>query len=185
MNAFNRLVVILLTVLAIFVVIILILVPGLVLSIMVATLQWVYQIVQQYGAGSDWALFTAGRVVIGGALVVLFLILLWLELRRPRKTVIRAQKLTGGEATITVDSIAQRVAWHIDQLSDVVRVVPRITGRGKGVDVDLMLETAPEIDVPMKTDEVMQVTKDVVEDRMGLKLGKVTINIKHAPYPEA
>jgi len=37
--------------------------------------------------------------------------------------------------------------------------------------------------VPMKTEEVMQVTKDVVEGRMGLKLGKVKITIKHAPYP--
>jgi len=39
--------------------------------------------------------------------------------------------------------------------------------------------------VPMKTEEVMQVTREVIEDHMGLKLGKVTINIKHAPYPEA
>jgi hypothetical protein len=65
----------------------------------------------------------------------------------------------------------------------VVKVQPRITGRARAVDVDLLLETSPEIDVPMKTEEVLHVTKEVVEDQIGLKLGKVNVKIKHAPYP--
>jgi uncharacterized alkaline shock family protein YloU len=93
------------------------------------------------------------------------------------------QKVAGGESNIAVESISQRVAYNIDQLPEVIKVTPRVSGRSRGVDVDLQLETSPEIDVPMKTEEVLAVTKDVVETRMGLKLGKVTINIKHAPYP--
>ena len=64
-----------------------------------------------------------------------------------------------------------------------MRVSPRIYGRSRGVDVNLLLETSPEIDVPMKTEEVMQVTREVIVERMGLKLGKVDVKIKHAPYP--
>jgi len=131
-----------------------------------------------------WALFATGRVIIGGAIVLLCLILLWLELRRPRKKMIRAQKTAGGEAHITVDSIAQRLEYHIDKLPDVVKVAPRILGRSRGVDIDLLLETTPDIDVPMKTEEVLQLTKEVIEQQIGLKLGKVQIKIKHAPYPK-
>jgi hypothetical protein len=92
--------------------------------------------------------------------------------------------VAGGETLISTDSIEQRLAYNIDQLPDVVKVVPHITGRSRGVDVDLLLETSPEIDIPMKTEEVLEVTRQVIVERMGLKLGKVQIKIKHAPYPE-
>jgi hypothetical protein len=129
-------------------------------------------------------LFASGRVIIGGALVLLCLLLLWLELRKPKKKTIRVQQVAGGEASISVDSIGQRLAYNIDQLPDVVKVSPQIASRSRGVDVELVLETSPDVDVPMKTEEVLQVTREVVEDRMGLKLGKVEVKIKHAPYPK-
>jgi hypothetical protein len=100
--------------------------------------------------------------------------------------IIRAQKLEGGQSFISVDSIAQRLAYTIDQLPDVVRTTPRVTRYGRnGLDLEMLLETSPEIDVPMKTGEVLQVTKEVITERMGLKLGKVQVKIKHAPYPKA
>jgi hypothetical protein len=114
----------------------------------------------------------------------LCLLLLWLELRKPRKKTIRVQQVAGGEASISVDSIGQRLAYNIDQLPDVIKVSPRITSRTRGVDVELVLETSPDVDVPMKTEEVLQVTREVIEERMGLKLGKVEVKIKHAPYPK-
>lgn len=134
---------------------------------------------------SQWPVFATARVLIGGALLIVLLVLLWLEFRRPRRRIIHAQKLAGGESFIAVESIAQRLAYNIDQLPDVVSVTPRVTGYGRaGLDLELMLETAPEIDVPMKTEEVMQVAKEVVTERMGLKLGKVQVKIRHAPYPK-
>ena len=36
----------------------------------------------------------------------------------------------------------------------------------------------------MKTDEVVGVVKEVVTERMGLLLGKVRVQIKHAPYQD-
>lgn len=185
MNVFNRLVVVLLTIAALILILVVVIAAGPVFDSLVAVSLWLQRAVTDYTSGPDKWYFFAGRVVVGGALFLVGLLILWLELRRPRKKIIRAQKLSGGQANITIDSIAQRVAYHIDQLPDVVRVVPRISGRSNAVDVDLLLETSPEIDVPMKTEEVMQVTKEVIGERMGLRLGKVTINIKHAPYPEA
>jgi hypothetical protein len=36
----------------------------------------------------------------------------------------------------------------------------------------------------MKTDEVIAVAREVVEEQMGLQLGKVHVRIQHAAYPE-
>jgi len=183
MNVLNRLIVVLLILLVIVLVAVIVIVPKQSFSVAGNFSDWLRDNTETY-LEEDWALFAAGRVIIGGAIVLLGFFVLWLELRRPKKKSIRVQKLAGGEAQITTESIEQRLAYNIDQLPDVVQVAPRITGRSRGVDIDLLLETTPDIDVPMKTEEVLQVTREVVGERMGLKLGKVTIKIKHAPFPK-
>jgi uncharacterized alkaline shock family protein YloU len=127
--------------------------------------------------------------IVGGLALTLFVwiicaAILWLEVRRPRAKTIKVLKVSGGEAELTVDSIANRLEYNIDQLADVIKVKPTISPGRKGVKVDLELETSPEIEVPMKTEEVQQLTKDIVETRMGLKLDSVRVLIRHAPYPQ-
>ncbi len=128
--------------------------------------------------------------IAGGSALTLFVwiicaAILWLEVRRPRAKTIRVLKISGGEAVLTVDSIANRLEYNIDQWADIIKVKPLISPGRKGVKVDLELETSPEIEVPMKTEEVQQLTKDIVETRMGLKLESVRVLIRHAPYPPA
>jgi len=183
-NIFNRIVVILLILAVLILAVVVVIVPEPAFNLLKEVFEWAHRDTQSYLTGSDHWLFLLARVIIGGAIVIVGLVLLWLELRRPRKKVIRVEKMAGGETSIAIESISQRVAYNIDQLPEVIKVTPHISGRSRGVDIDLQLETTPEIDVPMKTEEVLQVTKDVVEGRMGLKLGKVRINIKHAPYPD-
>ncbi len=183
MSIFNRTVVILLLIALILLVAVFVIVPRDSLRLVSGTTDWLYEGTVDY-ADADPLFFAALRVIIGGALIVLCLFLLWLQLRRPRKKTIRAQKLEGGEAYITVDSVEQRLAYNIDQLPEVIRVSPQVDSRSRGVDVTLLVETTPEIDLPMKTDEIMQVAREVIVERMGLKLGKVQVKIKHAPYPK-
>jgi len=184
MNVLNRLIVVLLLLLIILATALIVIVPLETLRTVATTFEWLRQGSADYMNSSDRLLFAGGRVLAGGIIVFACLILLWLELRRPRKKTIRVQKLSGGEAQVAVSSIEQRLAYNIDQLPDVIKVSPQIAGRGRGVDVDLMLETSPDIDVPMKTEEVLEVTREVIADRMGLNLGKVQVKIKHAPYPK-
>ena len=184
MNVFNRLVVLLLLLLIIVATALIVIVPQETFRMVAATFDWLRQSSSDYINSGDRLFFAGGRVIVGGVIVIACLVVIWLELRRPRKRTIRTQKLSGGEAHITVDSIEQRLAYNIDQLPDVVKVSPRINGRARGVDVDLILETSPDIDVPMKTEEVIEVTREVIAERMGLKLGKVQVKIKHAPYPK-
>jgi hypothetical protein len=183
MNAFNRLVVIVLLILLVIITAIVAIVPDQTFWFLSETFDWLQDVVKGYMDSPDRFLFATGRVLVGGAVAFLCLVVLWLELRRPRKKTIRAQKLAGGEAYIATESIEQRLAYNIDQLPDVIKVNPRITGRSRGVDIDLLLETSPDVDIPMKTEEVIEVTREVIGERMGLKLGKVMVKIKHAPYP--
>ena len=183
MNAFNRLVVILLLLLIIIATALVAILPQETFKVAMAAFDVLREWSADYISGPDRLLFAGGRVIVGGAFILLCLIVLWLEIRRPRKRTIRIQKLAGGEAHITVASIEQRLAYNIDQLPDVIKVTPRISGKSRGVDIDLLLETSPDIDVPMKTEEVLEVTREVIGERMGLKLGKVQVKIKHAPYP--
>jgi nitrogen fixation protein FixH len=184
MNVFNRLVVIVLLVVSMIVLpVVLVLVPArpdIVIIIGQQSLSWLTAV------GGQNQL----RFVVAGALsaVLTFVVcglLLWLELRRPHGKVARVQKVSGEEAKVTTDSIARRLAYNIDQLADVISVKPKVVARGKGVHVRLNVETGPEIDVPAKTEEISKVAREVIEERMGLKLaGKLEISIKHAPYPK-
>lgn len=183
MGCFNRTVVILLLIALIVLTAVVVIVPRDSFRLVATTADWLKDGTAEY-ADSDPLFFAGLRVVIGGAIIILCLFLLWMQLRRPRKKTIRAQKLEGGEAYITTDSVEQRLAYNIDQLPDVIRVSPQVSSRTRGVDLDLLIETTPEVDVPMKTEEIMQVAREVVVERMGLKLGKVQVKIKHAPYPK-
>jgi len=183
MNVLNRVVVILLLLLIIVATALVVILPQDSLGLVAAIFGRLRQGAADYINSGDRLLFASARVIVGGVVVLACLVVIWLELRRPRKRTIRTQKLSGGEAQITVDSIERRLAYNIDQLPDVVSVNPSISGKTRGVDVDMVLETSPDIDVPMKTEEVIEVTREVIVERMGLKLGKVNVKIKHAPYP--
>jgi hypothetical protein len=183
MNVLNRVVIVVLLLIIILLVAVIAIQPEESFQLGSVFFDWARQSAQNLKSPANWPLFAAGRVIVGGALVLICLLLLWLELRRPKKKTVRVQTVAGGEAHIAVDSIAQRLAYNIDQLPDVIRVTPNITAKSRGMDIELLLETTPDIDVPMKTEEVLEVTREVVVERMGLKLGKVQVKIKHAPYP--
>ena len=125
------------------------------------------------------------RIILaaGVGIMLLCFVLILLEIIRRRPKAIRIRKVRGGKAELRTESIGRRLAWHVDRLSDVVKVTPRVKARGNGVDVVLNLETGPDVDVPMKTEEVIAVVREQVESKMGLKLRQVSVKIKDAPFP--
>ena len=183
MNVFNRIITILVAVVLFFAVVFTTVFP-------LPTLDWLGQLT---GSWRDYLAYweenaryasvaiRSGIVVI---FVVLFGLLMFLELRRRRVDTVQVVTNEGGTAAVVTDSVSQRLVHHIDRLADVISVSPKVSSRGRTVHVDLDLETGPEIDVPMKSDEVVAVVREVVEGRMGLLLGKVNVRIRHAPYPQ-
>lgn len=185
MALFNRIVTLLVIILLWLGFVLLAAVPDLALSWSRQALDWIELSLAQ-GATIDpswlFGLLRAGSILL---VTLLALVLLRWELRRKSIPVVRVRSASGGEAAVTADSIARRLAWHIDQLADVISVTPQVRTRGSAVDVELDLQTSPEVDIPMKTEEVIALTRDVVQAQMGLQVNKVKVNIEHAPYPSA
>ncbi|NUQ37726.1 MAG: hypothetical protein HUU23_07985 [Caldilineales bacterium] len=127
--------------------------------------------------------FNIARAAVAVAALLIFLPLILAEFPRGSEPAVR-MSMPGGEAQVTTESVARRLAWHLDQLADVIHVTPQVRGRGDQVDVQLDVETAPEIEVPMKTEEVILVAREIVQERMGLKLGRLDVRIRHSDYPE-
>ncbi len=189
MNAFNRIVVIILLLVVIVTAVVVAVYPRETLDTLTAIFDYLSGETSFYWKEGPWtmtwAFFAGMRALIGGGIIILALLLLWLEIRRPRQKTIRVQKVAGGEARIATESITRRLAYNVDKLPDVIKVTPKLSATSKGVDVQLFLETTPEIDVPMKTEEVCEVAREVVEEQLGLRLTKVQVHVKHAPFPKS
>ena len=137
--------------------------------------------VQQQANGMN---FLIGQVAVGTVVVFIFGSLLWLELWPHRQRGVRMKTVKGSSVELDTDSIARRLTWHLDQLADVITVFPDVKSRGNAVDIELEVETAPDIDVSMKTDEVVESTRDIIEEGMGLRLGKLDVRMRHLPFED-
>ncbi len=133
---------------------------------------------------SYYWIFAVARIILAALAILLFGLLLWVELRRRRPKAVKVHTPDGSQASVTTESVARRLTWHIDQLADVISAAPQVTASGKSVNIELVVETRPEIDIPMKTDEVIKVVREIVVDRMGLQLNKIQVRIHNAPYQE-
>ena len=184
MNAFNRVVVIIFLLATMVISAIFFIVPVPLLGVVIGFLERLEQTLIGM-TGPTLLLRVVGGLLLALVIWVCCAALLWLEVRRPRVKTIKVQKVSGGEAMLTTDSIADRLEYNIDQLADVIKVKSTISEGRKGVVVDLELETSPEIEVPMKTEEVQQLTQDIIENRMGLKLDTVRVVIQHTPYSKS
>ncbi len=128
--------------------------------------------------------FRALLILCAVLLDVLLIGLLALEIRGPARHTLRVAKVGGGEVSVTAESLAERIQYHVDQLADVINVQVKVAPRGGGVDLDLNIQTGADVNVPEKAEQVLQVAKQVVEDKMGLALaGKPRVHIHVTPTP--
>lgn len=128
---------------------------------------------------TGWVIMTL--VLLG--VILLCLALLWLEFRRKVQKTVRVEKISGGQAHVAVASVVQRLQYHLDQLPQVLSTKPKVTAKGKKVGLEIEAQTVQNVNIPAKTEEMTQVAHQVVEEQMGLKLGKVVITVRHAPPP--
>jgi hypothetical protein len=181
MNTFNRIVVLLLW-------LILLAAVGVAAVLPLRTVRTLQRILGDWETQLQLALetdatnFLIGQIAVGvvGLLVLGFLIALAIWSGRQRGVRIRTAQ--GTSAELDTSSISRRLSWHLDQMAEVINVVPLVTSRGGSVDIKLEIETAPDIDVPMKTDEVVAATREIIEHDMGLKLGKLDVHMRYAPF---
>jgi hypothetical protein len=126
--------------------------------------------------------FLIAQIAVGIGSVLVFGLLITLEILTGQSRGVRIRTAQGGSAELDTASIGRRLNWHLDQLAEIISVVPAVKSKGGSVDIRLEIEAAPDIDVPMKTDEVVEATREIIEEDMGLKLGKLDVRMRYAPF---
>lgn len=126
--------------------------------------------------------YVIAQVAFGIGAVVLCALLLWIQMSGLRKRGVRIYTADGGAAELDTDSVGRRLSWHLDQVAEIITVVPEVRPRGTAVDVKLEIEAAPDVDIPMKTEEVVQVTREIIESDLGLRMGKLDVHMRCAPF---
>ncbi len=183
MNVFNRVVIVILIILALVGALIAVIIPFAVIDFLLRFLETLRVILETTYTTAP-LVFLLSQIAVALAVAIICGILLALELRRGRPATVQVATAEGGRADILLDSVAMRLAYHLDQLADVISVTPRVRAKGNVVNVELDVETSPDVEVPMKTQEILHVTREVIEERMGLRLGRAEVRIRHAPYPQ-
>lgn len=131
----------------------------------------------QRSVGEAPALF----VLLGMATLGLALLVILVEVWRPPRRTVRVERVSGGQAEVALDSIAQRLEYRLDRLPDVIKVRPAVSAARQGaVNVRLEVETSLDVNVPVKTEEVIVIAREELEERMGLRLHQLRVNIRHA-----
>ncbi len=181
MNTFNRIVAVLLWLVLLGAVSIAAATPQ-------ATVAWLIAALEQAGQWLDAQRtrdptnFLIGQIAVGVVGVLFFGLLIGVEVWSGGRRGVRIRTAQGGSAELDTTSIGRRLAWQLDQLAEIISVVPVVKSKGGSVDIRLEVEAAPDVDVPMKTDEVVEVTRELIEREMGLKLGRLDVHMRYAPY---
>ena len=123
-------------------------------------------------------------ILFAAVLDIILVLVLIAEVRRPAQKAIRVKKAAGGEVQVSMNSIADRLRYEVDQLQSVLRTKPKVTAKRDGVVVELEVETAANVDVPEKAQQIVETARRVVEESMGLKLARPPkVNLRAVPYP--
>lgn len=129
-------------------------------------------------AQANYTAYLAGA----GALLFGALLLLVLELRRPRRDTVRVRQVSGGIVELATESVTRSLEYHLRQLPGVVEAHSAVESKGSAVKVSLDVETDPEAEIPAKTEEIVQLTHEVVEGKLGLKVASVRVSVSQAAH---
>jgi len=135
-----------------------------------------------------WQMRPALRLIVGILLALAFDILVGLlfyfEVRRKRQRFIRVEELSGGLATLSVESITQQLQYRLDPLPDVIKVAPEVKAKGNKVQAVVDVTVTPGANVPQMATELVGRVKQVLTEDLGLHVaGDPQIRMRVAPRP--
>ena len=89
--------------------------------------------------------------------------------------------VSGGGATVSLESVTERIKNDVEQVPGVRMARPRVRLVRRAVDVLVEVRPEPETHLPAKAEEVHQVVRRAVEERLGVRLRNIRVNFQ----PEA
>ncbi len=118
------------------------------------------------------------------AWMVICLLLLVLELRRPPRRMVRVERVDGGVVEVNLKTVTDHIAYELEQLPGVLRARPRASVRRGAVAVEVEVETAADLTVPAQASQILEVVRRVVEEKVGVRLaGPPQVRIQATPAP--
>jgi hypothetical protein len=177
MNAFNRIFVIITLAALLVAGAVTLISPGFVLNLMQSTADNIR--VNVFAGFTD-----VGRVITRITLaigwIMLIGLILWRELRRTSSRTIEVARYTGGNAIrISTGAVAEKVQDAVNAIGGVIDARVKATGRERAVEIRLDVTATKETDLVSKAEEIAIVTRQVVQDQLGLKLsGKPQVAIQ-------
>lgn len=118
--------------------------------------------------------------VIALVVAVASLLLLIAEWRRPSKRAVVVTKVPGGTAELAIESVASRIKRAAESVTGVREASPVIRPRRNGIDVLLRLAADPDIDLPGKSREVMEVVRTEASQGMGISVKSLRVTFRQA-----
>ncbi len=171
MNVFNRI--------AMSLILLGVIVSALVMSLLPGTVMEFLRSALDTGQGSLGSPIQFLGAVVGLLVAIGAFLLLIAELRpSKRNSVVVTQEATG-TAELTNESVALRVRRAAEGVAEIRDVTPTIHSHGKTVDVLLRVTADSDVDLPRKTQEVMQAVRAEVETKMGIPIKSLNVTIKH------
>ena len=82
------------------------------------------------------------------------------------------ERVGGGTVEISLRSVAERIAYDIDQLPGVLKVKPKVSAKRGGVVAEIEVSMAGDFEIPAKASEIIEVVRRSVEERVGVKLAQ-------------
>lgn len=118
---------------------------------------------------------------IGIAFIVdlILALLIYLEIKPKRKRFIKVQQVSGGTATVSLDSIVRQLLYRLDPLPGVVKVIPVVKPKGNKIQTRLDISVTRELAVPQMADYLISTAKRAINDDLGLVVsGEPQLRIK-------
>jgi hypothetical protein len=112
--------------------------------------------------------------------------LIILELRRPKPKSIEVEQLAGGQVSVNVSTVADRLRYEVNSLPGVLHTRPRITTKKGGVIVELDVEATADINVTESAVPIVSLVQDVVENKLGLRMARPPkVQLRTVGYPKS
>jgi hypothetical protein len=113
---------------------------------------------------------------------IIILILLYAQLRHPRRDQARIRMVGGGLAEISFQAIGQHLKDEVTLLPEVMEAKTRVTAARRRVKILLDVAISPNTEnLPNTASAIIAVVRETIEQKMGLTLaGKPRIRIRHA-----
>lgn len=118
---------------------------------------------------------------IGLAFVVdlILALLIFLEVKPKRKRFMKVEQVSGGKATVSLDSITRQLLYKLDPLPGVVKVTPTIQPKGDKIEARLDVVVTRELAVPQMADQLISTAKQAISGDLGLVIaGDPQVRIK-------